>query len=110
MSLIKKMVDEHFEGMDVDCAITVALKILDKKCQMDEASQALFMQVYDAVSEKESRLFKHSLHETIAAARKIACLETLDEIHRQRLYAMEMIPKPTMKAFKAKVRNLLNTL
>lgn len=107
MQKFTKIVDEQFTLEDIDCAITIALKIIDKKCQMDTESQALFMLLYDAVSQRENKIFDKEIYLLIDISRQKPCLETLDLIHQKRVYAMRMIPKPIMKAFKQKIRELV---
>jgi len=101
------LVKEYFSALEVDCTITVALKILDKKCQMDAHSQACFMALYEAVIPYKSEIFEADIHKLIADSKKEACLQTLDAIHEKRVYAMDIIPKPVMKAFKQRVRILM---
>jgi hypothetical protein len=93
-----------FDSFAVDCAITVALKITDDTCKMNDAQRALFMQLYDALGCAPSELFDADIHDLIAAGRTAPTPELLDEIGRLRTMAMERITRPKMKAFKAAVR------
>lgn len=102
------LVKEYFSTLEVDCTITVALKIIDKKCQMDAVNQAMFMELYEAVVSYKSEIFDDDVHIMIANSKQEACLQTLDAIHKQRVYAMEIIPKPIMKAFKERIRILIS--
>lgn len=88
----------------VDCAITVALKITDDTCKMNETQRALFMQLYDALEGATSELFDADVHELIAAGRTVPTQEILSKIGELRTMAMERISRPKMKAFKAMVR------
>ncbi len=105
---LKEIVERELSVADVDCTVAVALKIIDKKCQMDEDSKALFMQLYDAIEGKQSKLFDQNIFLLISQAREKPCLEVLDIIHQKRLYVMDQLNKSVMKAYKRKVRELVN--
>lgn len=91
---------------DIDCTTAVVLKILDGKCKMDPASQQAVLAVYDTLRHKRGQLFGEDVHTLIRAAREKvkACG---DRVHQLRLEAEALISKPTMKAYKARLRLLL---
>ncbi len=89
---------------DMECAVTVALKITDDSCKMDDSGRALFMALYDALPSYESTLFESSVHELIAIGRRDPSAFVFGEIRTLREMAMEKIGKENMKAFKARVR------
>ncbi len=88
-----------------DCAITVALKITDDTCKMDEYEKSIFMALYDAIEAKQSDYFDKSVFELIAQGRKTPTAQIYSKIKTLRQAAMEMITRPNMKAFKAGVRD-----
>jgi hypothetical protein len=60
------------EGLDTfgcDCAVTVALKISDDSCKMDDEKRALFMALYDHLSPYKSMLFDDGIHTLIRQTR-----------------------------------------
>jgi len=89
------------------CAITVALKITDDTCKMDEYEKSIFMALYDAMEDKKSDYFDDTVFELIEKCRKTPSVQTYAKIKKLRQNAMEMITQPTMKAFKASVREKL---
>lgn len=94
-------------GLDlfgVDCAITVALKITDDSCKMDDAQRAPFMALYDALPGRESTLFDSSVFDLIEIGRNDPTAFVFGEIRDLRQMAMDAIGRPKMKAFKAFVR------
>ncbi|MBU0632343.1 hypothetical protein KKA17_06845 [bacterium] len=90
-----------------DCAITVALKITDDTCKMDDFEKTIFMMLYDAIENKHSDYFDESVFELIAQGRKTPTAQIYAKIKTLRQAAMEMITQPNMKAFKAGVRERL---
>jgi hypothetical protein len=90
-----------------DCAVTVALKITDDSCKMDDEQRALFMALYDALPRYESAMFDESVHELIREARKSPSALLFGEIKKERERAMAIITKEKMKTFKATVRGSL---
>ncbi len=89
---------------DMECAVTVALKITDDSCKMDDAGRALFMSLYDALPSYESTLFESSIHELISIGRRDPSAFVFGEIRTLREKAMALIGKEKMKAFKARIR------
>lgn len=97
-------VAEQLSPFERDCAITVALKITDDSCKMDEEQRALFMALYDALSSQESELFVSTVFSLIEIGRNDPSAFVFSEIKNLREMAMEKITRPKMKAFKADVR------
>jgi hypothetical protein len=94
-----------FDAMEVDCTTTVVLKILDNKCKMLPGEKLAVMAVYDVIKDRHANLFSDDTHEVITAARNDEPdTEVLETIHELRLFAEANIPKPVMKAYKAKLR------
>lgn len=92
------------EGLERDCAITVALKIADESCKMDISEKELFMRLYRSIREEESALFTAQVYHLIDTAIDSPSASLFWEIRRLREAAMEVITRPKMKAFKAMVR------
>lgn len=90
-----------------DCAITVALKITDDSCKMDDEQRALFMALYDVLPPFKSEIFDESVHDLICEGRKTPSESLLAAIKEERERAMAIITKEKMKIFKATVRGSL---
>lgn len=90
-----------------DCAVTVALKISDDSCKMDEEQRSLFMSLYDALPPYGSDLFDESVHDLIREARTSPSATLFGRIKIERETAMAIITQEKMKAFKASVRGML---
>lgn len=90
-----------------DCAVTVALKISDDSCKMDDEQRSLFMSLYDALPAYTSELFDPSVHELIRDARTAPDAMLFARIKKERERAMAFITQEKMKAFKASVRGML---
>ena len=96
------------DAFDRDCAITVALKIADDSCKMDEEQRALFMALYDALpAPTVSAMFDAEVFELIAAARSTPSAQLFAAIKPLRQNAMDIITRPKMKAFKSSIRKKL---
>lgn len=95
---------QKFSETDVDCTISVVLKILDGKCKMSQEQWPAVLTLYDIVRDLPGKLFLPEDHENIARARNG---EVLERIHELRVYAESKIPKPVMKAYKTKLREAL---
>lgn len=89
------------------CAITVALKIADDTCKMDEYEKSIFMALYDLMQVQQSDFFNDTIFELIEQGRKTPSAQIYSKIKTLRQDAMEMITQPRMKAFKASVRGRL---
>ncbi len=91
--------------IQVDCAVTVMLKILDGKCKMRPAEKLVMALLYDQVSTKPGQLLNDELRALIAAARERSDDEDLKMlVYEQRLLAETAISRPVMKQFKAFIR------
>ena len=96
---------EHtFTNTDVDCTITVVLKILDGKCKMLDGEKRAIMEIYDVIGGGPSRIFNDQVFRNIELARTEPTPTVMEDIHALRIYAESEIPKPTMKSYKAMLR------
>lgn len=98
---------EKLDTFHRDCAVTVALKISDDSCKMDEDARALFMALYDALPPYTSAIFDDDIHTLIANAHEGLDSRLKQAIKSERERAMEIITQDRMKAFKASVRSSL---
>ena len=87
------------------CAVTVALKIADDSCKMDEYERSLFMNLYSFLLAYRSDLFEHDAHQLIRDAQENPTASLYAEIKKEREMAMKIITRNKMKAFKAFVRH-----
>lgn len=94
-----------FEPVEVDCTTAVVLKILDNKCKMLPGEKLAVKAVYDVVKHLPATLFGREVHEIIRRARHEPGADTAAAIHLLRVEAEQRIAKPTMKAYKAKLRD-----
>ena len=90
-----------------DCAVTVALKISDDSCKMDEEQRSVFMALYDALEPSDSGLFDKSVYALIQEARIAPTAELFTQIKKEREMAMAIITQEKMKAFKSSIRAAL---
>ncbi len=92
-------------------ATILSLKILAKKCKMNEEDQALFMAVYDGMTLKDPAVLNEPIHELIAQAREEDPLEPTEALKPAIMEACKdavaEMEKPRMKAYKAFVRSFL---
>jgi hypothetical protein len=94
-------------GLDpfgLDCAVTVALKITDDSCKMDDEQRAVFMSLYDALPPYTSEIFDNTVHDLIRETRNSPNASLYARIKKERETAMAIITKERMKAFKSSVR------
>jgi len=91
------------DGFTKYCAITVALKIADDSCKMNNYEKEVFMMLYDAVKDLENELF-NNIFNTIKLAQENPTAKIYAKIKRLREDAMDVITQPKMKAFKAEFR------
>lgn len=94
----------EFTTTDVDCTITVVLKILDGKCKMLPGEKAAIFEIYDVVRGDESFIFDYDVRRVIDQARQQDAT-VMDRIHELRVFAEASIPKPVMKKYKAMLRD-----
>jgi hypothetical protein len=90
-----------------DCAVTVALKITDDSCKMEDEQRTLFMALYDALPPYESDIFAQDIHSLIKEGRDTPNTILFDRIKKERERAMGIITQEKMKRFKASVRGSL---
>jgi len=93
----------------LDCVTAVALKILDRKCKMPADEQEAMLAIYDLLHPTPALLFEEEAHQVIDTALQQTIIDpvTAEAVHRLRLDAEARIPKPVMKAFKARLRDEL---
>jgi len=94
----------HLDTFARDCAVTVALKISDDSCKMDEEQRAVFMALYDMLPTYTSDLFDDEVHDLIREARNFPSASLYAQIKKEREMAMAIITQDKMKSFKATVR------
>ncbi|MDD5052980.1 MAG: hypothetical protein PHO27_09655 [Sulfuricurvum sp.] len=87
-----------------DCAVTVALKITDDSCKMDEEQRSIFMALYDALPSYKSEIFDEEVYALISQARDFPSASLFARIKKEREMAMAIITQEKMKSFKASVR------
>lgn len=90
-----------------DCAVTVALKITDDSCKMDEEQRAVFMALYDALPLYTSQIFDEEIKTLIHEGRGNPSASLFAHIKKEREMAMAIITQEKMKTFKASVRGSL---
>ena len=90
----------------LDCVTAVVLKILDRKSKLPPHEQEAMLAIYDLLHPSPARHFVKEVHRVIDTALQQPILDEglAVEIHRLRLLAEALIPKPVMKAFKARLR------
>jgi hypothetical protein len=95
------------DAMQNECMITLALKITDDTCKMDDYEQHVFMMLYDALPCYESTFFEDDVFEIIREGRTAPTAQVFAAIKPLRQAGMDYITRPNMKAFKAFVREKL---
>lgn len=106
MNPFSKIADK-LDTFQRDCAVTVALKISDDSCKMDDDGRGLFISLHDALPSYKSEIFDENVHTLIAQAREGLTSSLKKEIKKERERAMAIITQDKMKAFKASVRSSL---
>lgn len=86
------------------CCITVALKIADHSCKMDEYEKNLFMALFKSLPSQTVEFFNDDIFDIILTALNNPSAKAYSEVKKLREAAMDMITKPKMKAFKASIR------
>ncbi|MBN0987598.1 hypothetical protein [Amphritea pacifica] len=105
MTDIERWLSEHLlSPVEVDCATTVMLKIIDGKCKMAQQEKVVMAALYDAVKSLNHSLLQPEVHTLIATARDSADEAVKLLVYEQRLLAETMISRPVMKRFKARIR------
>lgn len=95
---------ESLDEMQNECLITLAMKISDDTCKMDEYEQSVFMRLYDALPGHQSKFFESNAFELISRARNEPTAQIFAQIKPLREAGMAYITRPRMKTFKAVVR------
>lgn len=101
---------QRFDTIAVDCTTTVVLKILDGKCKMLPGEKNAILEIYDVVKHQTGEIFNKQTHQAIDVARAVYDQNTnlgdhiMQHIHELRVFAESQIPKPTMKTYKAMLR------
>lgn len=90
--------------MDLDCITTIMLKILDGKCKMFTEEKRAIEILYEVSRNLSGMLLGDKIHLLIERASHSKNEGMALEIYEQRLYAETMIGRPTMKKFKAMLR------
>jgi len=94
-------------SFDKDCAITVALKIVDGSCKMNAYEKGVFLSLYNALPQQNSVFFDDTVFDVIEKGRLRPSTQVFAQIKPLREAAMDAITRPKMKAFKAQVRQHL---
>jgi hypothetical protein len=92
------------EPMQKECLITLALKITDDTCKMDDYERSVFMKLYDTFEIIESAFFAPEVFALITEGRTNPSAQVFGKIGPLRKAGMDYIGQPNMKAFKAAVR------
>lgn len=103
------LVASEMNRFECDCAITVALKITDDSCKMDDYEKHVFMLLYDTLNIQETDFFNSDVFEIIQKGRSNPSAQIFAQIKQRREAAMDFITRPKMKAFKAAIRKRLST-
>jgi hypothetical protein len=103
---VQQWVNSHpLSPIQVDCAVTVMLKIIDGKCKMRATEKVVMALLYDCVKHLPGQILEADLHPLIATARANENDEALKNlIYEKRLMAETAISRPVMKGFKAMIR------
>lgn len=101
-------VASELSSFERDCAITVAIKISDDSCKMDDYEKHIFMMLYDALNPQETDFFETDVFEMIYSARHTPTAMIFSDLKKRREAAMDFITRPKMKAFKAIIRQRLS--
>ena len=102
---------KEFDEVEIYYATLLALKILDDSCKMDYDNYNLFMSVYDGIGDKNPTPLNKKVHHLIENSRVDDPLKPTqkykDVIHNLRIAMMKDMDKPTMKAYKQSVWDIL---
>lgn len=90
--------------VEVDCATTVMLKILDGKCKMAGVEKRVMAWLYQAVKHQSGVLLGEDMHRLIADSERNLNDDMRNNIYEKRVLAETMISRPVMKTFKAMIR------
>lgn len=67
--------------------------------------KAFMADLYDQIKHLNVALLPADIHQLIAQAREGMDEEMIESLYEQRLYAEQMITRPTMKGFKSRLRD-----
>jgi len=98
----------ELDAMQNECLITLALKITDDSCKMDDYERSVFMKLYDALEEYQSGFFEPEVFDVIAQGRAAPTAMIFAKIKPLRQAGMDYVTRDNMKAFKAWVRERLS--
>jgi len=106
MNTLSEWLRQHpLSRIEVDCATTVMLKIMDGKCKMIPEEKRVMTLLYDAVKHLPGELFTgENIHAFIDSVRASSNEDIRMEIYEKRLMAETMLSRPLMKQFKARIR------
>ncbi len=90
--------------IDIDCATSVMLKILDGKCKMALEEKVVMALLYDQVKDRPGAILGDDIRRLIAAARHSLDDAMRMHIYEKRVLAETRISRPVMKGFKAMIR------
>jgi hypothetical protein len=93
------------DSIYIDCCIAVMLKIMDGKCKMDEHEKVIMSLLYTVIKNRNGHYFKSDIHDFIEVAKTKNDDEIREQIYEKRVLAETVIARPTMKRFKAMIRN-----
>lgn len=89
----------------------VALKILDKQCEMEEQDDRLFMAIYDGIADRVPSPLNEKVHRIIFLSRTENPIrpkkEYIEVIHELCLIMMKRMDRVTMENFQRFVKNQL---
>ncbi len=95
------------DAMQNECLVTLALKITDDTCKMDDYERSVFMTLYDALPDYQSTFFDSDVFDVIEKGRNEPTAQIFSTIKPLREAGMKYVTRPRMKAFKAAVREQL---
>ncbi len=98
---------KRLNSFNRDCAVTVALKISDNSCKMDDYEKSVFMLLYKYLN-KKSEFFEDDVFDLIEQANSSPSASIYANIKKRREAAMDFITRPKMKAFKEEIRKQLS--
>lgn len=105
MSSVATWLASHeLSPIEVDCATTVMLKIIDGKCKMSGVEKIVMRELYRAVRHLPGKFFDEDMHSFIEHAESVGTENVKSEVYEQRVIAETMISRPVMKRFKKRIR------
>lgn len=102
---VRRWLASHpLKPVEVDCVTAVMLKILDGECKMPADEKRVMTELYKQVRHLSGLLLGPEDHALIRRVGNAPDEATKDLIYEQRVLAETRIARPTMKAFKAMIR------